>query len=130
MKMLAQEDLRKVYYVDQIVKRLPDYSKSLKDLIKESLLKGALVEPGNLSSLVKSYERAESLSKEKVIDIFSDVLSKEEIERRLNNLQKKSISSLIISPNSRQEEINLAIDDYTLTIFSAVPDNQLLINSK
>jgi len=127
MKKLTQENLKRFYYLDNVVKSLEKTIDSLKKDIKLALKDGESIESGNMNALVKVVERSASLSKNKVLEMFSDVLSREEIERRINNLPKSSYETLTVSPVKDVEFINIEIDDYAYTILNAIPNNPLKV---
>jgi len=127
MKKLTQENLKRFYYLDNVVKSLKKTIDSLKKDIKLALKDGESIESGNMNALIKVVERSASLSKNKVLEMFSDVLSREEIERRINNLPKSSYETLTVSPVKDVEFINIEIDDYAYTILNAIPNNPLKV---
>jgi len=125
MKNLTQFNLKRYFYINKVVKKLDDAKKELNTMIKDALQGGEFQESGNMVALVKSSERSGSLSKNTVIGMFSDVMSKDEIENRISLLPKTTVYTLNVSPLSGESMMLVEIDDYCYEVLGAIPDSKI-----
>ena len=87
MEVLTQRNLKKYKAIDYLIKNLSDNQKVLKTEFIAALNEGEVPEMGEITILLATKERR-SLSKDKIIDVFSDILVKSKIIERIESIPK------------------------------------------
>ena len=123
MKVLTQENLRRFKYLGAIIKGLSSHEKSLKSQIKHSLEAGEKLKTGVLFARLSTTSRA-SLSKDKVISAFLDVMSISEIERRLSSIPKTETTSAKVEFLETPHDFNAQVEGLVWKILDTLPNGR------
>uniref|UniRef100_A0A6H1ZC47 Uncharacterized protein n=2 Tax=viral metagenome TaxID=1070528 RepID=A0A6H1ZC47_9ZZZZ len=123
MKVLTQENLKKYKYLEAIIKGLSSHVKSLKKQFENSLMEGEKLKPGDLIARLSTTSRA-SLSRDKVIAAFLDVMNQVEIEKRLNSIPKTDSTGAKIEFIVLPQDFNAVVETLIYKILEKIPNGK------
>lgn len=94
-EVLTQKNLKRYKTIDSLIKILSDSQRTLKKEFIEALTNGEVPEMGELTISLTNREKR-TLSKDKIVKVFSDILVESKIKEKLESIPKTEYQMLSV----------------------------------